>query len=54
MACPAHASELAQLKVARLIGEPWSVQFTMSAEDQTRQSRIVKKVEPSSSCPVYR
>jgi hypothetical protein len=39
---PAHASALAQLNVDRLIGEPWSVQFTMSAEEYTRHSRMVK------------
>ena len=42
MAWPAHAFALAQLKVARLIGEPWSVQFTMSADDHTRHSLMVK------------
>ncbi len=49
MACPAHASCLAQLNVDRLIGDPWSVQLTMSADDQTRHSFMVKYVEPSSS-----
>jgi hypothetical protein len=33
---------LAQLKLARFSGEPWSVQLTMSADDQTRHSFIVK------------
>jgi hypothetical protein len=33
---------LAQLNVERPIGEPWSVQLTMSADDQTRQSFMVK------------
>jgi hypothetical protein len=52
IACPAHASLLAQANVPTFMGAPWSVQFTMSSEDQTRHSFIVNQVEPSSSCPV--
>jgi hypothetical protein len=50
--CPAQAFASAQAKVDRLIGVPWSVQLTMSVDERTRQSRMVKYVEPSSSWPV--
>jgi hypothetical protein len=48
-ACPAQAFASAQENVASDIGEPWSVQFTMSADEKTLQSFIVKYVEASSS-----
>jgi hypothetical protein len=40
--CPAQALASAQANVASDMGEPWSVQLTMSAEENTRQSRMVK------------
>lgn len=49
-----QARELAQLKVARLITTPWSCQLAISVDENRRQSRMLKSVEPSSSWLVKR
>ena len=49
MHCEAQARSSAHENDSRASGEPWSVQFTMSAVEYTRHSCIQKKSAPSSS-----